>query len=37
MQQVLPLMLDWLSQAPDPDLGLSQLRLLMAHTRDHGA
>ena len=37
MQQVLPLMLDWLSQSPDPDLGLSQLRLLMAHTRDHSA
>ena len=37
MQQVLPLMLDWLSQSPDPDLGLAQLRLLMAHTRDHAA
>ena len=37
MHQVLPLMLDWLSQSPDPDLGLSQLRLLMAHTRDHAA
>ncbi|HUG08882.1 MAG TPA: bifunctional [glutamine synthetase] adenylyltransferase/[glutamine synthetase]-adenylyl-L-tyrosine phosphorylase [Acidimicrobiia bacterium] len=37
MQQVLPLMLDWLSQSPDPDLGLAQLRLLMAHTRDHSA
>lgn len=37
MQQVLPLMLDWLSQSPDPDLGLSQLRLLMANTRDHAA
>lgn len=37
MQQMLPLMLDWLSQSPDPDLGLSQLRLLMAHTRDHAA
>ncbi|HUG33022.1 MAG TPA: bifunctional [glutamine synthetase] adenylyltransferase/[glutamine synthetase]-adenylyl-L-tyrosine phosphorylase [Acidimicrobiia bacterium] len=37
MQQVLPLMLDWLSRSPDPDLGLSQLRLLMAHTRDHAA
>lgn len=35
MHQVLPLMLDWLSQSPDPDLGLAQLRLLMAHTRDH--
>lgn len=37
MQQVLPLMLDWMSQSPDPDLGLSQLRLLMANTRDHAA
>lgn len=37
MQQVLPLMLDWLSQSPDPDLGLAQLRLLMAHTPDHSA
>jgi [glutamine synthetase] adenylyltransferase / [glutamine synthetase]-adenylyl-L-tyrosine phosphorylase len=37
MQQMLPLMLDWLSQSPDPDLGLAQLRLLMAHTRDHSA
>ena len=35
MQQVLPLMLDWLSQSPDPDLGLAQLRLLIANTRDH--
>lgn len=37
MHQVLPLMLDWLSQSPDPDLGLAQLRLVMAHTRDHAA
>jgi glutamate-ammonia-ligase adenylyltransferase len=37
MHQVLPLMLDWLSQSPDPDIGLAQLRLLMAHTRDHAA
>ena len=37
MHQMLPLMLDWLSQSPDPDLGLAQLRLLMAHTRDHAA
>lgn len=37
MLQTLPLMLDWLSQSPDPDLGLSQLRLLLAHTPDHGA
>ncbi|HEY7824344.1 MAG TPA: hypothetical protein VIG24_15990, partial [Acidimicrobiia bacterium] len=35
MHQVLPLMLDWLSQSPDPDLGLAQLRVLMARTRDH--
>jgi [glutamine synthetase] adenylyltransferase / [glutamine synthetase]-adenylyl-L-tyrosine phosphorylase len=26
MQQLLPLMLDWLSTSPDPDLGLLQLR-----------
>ncbi len=37
MQQMLPLMLDWLSRSPDPDLGLSQLRLLLANTPDHGA
>ena len=37
MQQVLPLMLDWLSQSPDPDLGLGQMRLLLANTTDHGA
>lgn len=37
MLQALPLMLDWLSQSPDPDLGLGQLRLLLAHTPDHGA
>ncbi len=37
MHQALPLMLDWLSQSPDPDLGLSQLRLLLAHGPDHGA
>ncbi|HZD24417.1 MAG TPA: putative nucleotidyltransferase substrate binding domain-containing protein, partial [Acidimicrobiia bacterium] len=35
MHQVLPLMLDWLSQSPDPDLGLAQLRLVLAHTPDH--
>ncbi|MET0912660.1 MAG: bifunctional [glutamine synthetase] adenylyltransferase/[glutamine synthetase]-adenylyl-L-tyrosine phosphorylase [Acidimicrobiales bacterium] len=28
MQQLLPLILDWLSQAPDPDLGLLTLRHL---------
>ena len=29
MQQLLPLMLDWLSTSPDPDLGLLQLRNLL--------
>jgi [glutamine synthetase] adenylyltransferase / [glutamine synthetase]-adenylyl-L-tyrosine phosphorylase len=37
MQQALPLTLDWLSRSPDPDLGLAQLRLLLANTSDHGA
>lgn len=37
MHQVLPLMLDWLSQSPDPDLGLAQLRLLLSRTSDHAA
>lgn len=37
MQQALPLTLDWLSRSPDPDLGLAQLRLLLANTADHGA
>lgn len=35
MHQVLPLMLDWLSQSPDPDLGLAQLKLLLARSTDH--
>lgn len=35
MNQVLPLMLDWLSQSPDPDLGLAQLRLVLTHVPDH--
>ena len=35
MHQILPLMLDWLSLTPDPDLGLEQLRLVLARTRDH--
>ncbi|MBW3667058.1 MAG: bifunctional [glutamine synthetase] adenylyltransferase/[glutamine synthetase]-adenylyl-L-tyrosine phosphorylase, partial [Actinobacteria bacterium] len=35
MHQALPLMIDWLSLSPDPDLGLAQLRLLLAHTPDH--
>lgn len=37
MNQILPLMLDWLSQSPDPDLGLAQLRLLMARSSDHAS
>lgn len=37
MHQLLPLMLDWLSLAPDPDMGLAQLRTLLAHNRDHTA
>jgi len=35
MQQLLPLMLGWLSTSPDPDLGLEQLRLLAATTPGH--
>ncbi len=35
MQQLLPLMMDWLSQAPNPDLGLAQLRLLVTSTPDN--
>ena len=37
MQQVLPLTLDWLSLSPDPDLGLAQLRLLLARSPDHSS
>jgi len=37
MQQLLPLMLDWLSESPDPDLGLAQLRLLVGGADDHPA
>lgn len=37
MQQMMPLMLDWLSLSPDPDLGLSQLRTLLANTSDHSS
>src|SRR5262249_9610217 len=34
MQQLLPLLLDWLAVTPDPDLGLLQLRRLAeGHTR----
>jgi glutamate-ammonia-ligase adenylyltransferase len=36
MGQLLPLVLDWLSEAPDPDLGLQQLRDLAGH-RHHQA
>jgi [glutamine synthetase] adenylyltransferase / [glutamine synthetase]-adenylyl-L-tyrosine phosphorylase len=35
MRQVLPLMLDWLSLSPDPDLGLGQLRAVLTHVPDH--
>jgi glutamate-ammonia-ligase adenylyltransferase len=37
MQQMLPLMMDWLSDAPHPDLGLEQLRLLVTSIPDNGA
>lgn len=37
MRQIMPLVLDWLSQSPDPDLGLAQLRILLAHSTDHAA
>jgi glutamate-ammonia-ligase adenylyltransferase len=37
MDQVLPLMLDWLSLTPDPDLGLAQMRIVLANTPDHAA
>ncbi|MDP9145093.1 MAG: bifunctional [glutamine synthetase] adenylyltransferase/[glutamine synthetase]-adenylyl-L-tyrosine phosphorylase, partial [Actinomycetota bacterium] len=37
MDQMLPLMLDWLSLTPDPDLGLAQLRTVLANTPDHAA
>ena len=30
-------MLDWLSLTPDPDLGLRQLRSVLANTPDHAA
>ncbi len=35
MQQMLPLMLDWLSTSPDPDLGLLQLRNLLGAKSRH--
>jgi glutamate-ammonia-ligase adenylyltransferase len=37
MQQLLPLMMGWLSESPDPDLGLSQLRLLVTTAAGHDA
>ena len=37
MQQLLPLMMEWLSAAPDPDLGLAQLRLLVVGEADNAA
>ncbi len=37
MHQTLPLMLDWLSRSPDPDIGLHQLGLLLARKNDHSA
>jgi len=37
MHQVLPLLLDWLSISPNPDLGLYQLRVLLANASDHSA
>lgn len=35
MQQLLPLMMRWLSESPDPDLGLAQLRLLVTTAAGH--
>ncbi len=35
MQQLLPLMLDWLSESPNPDLGLRQLSALVRGTTDN--
>ena len=34
MQQLLPLMLDWLADSPDPDLGLNQLVKLVESSSD---
>ncbi|MCK4177132.1 bifunctional [glutamine synthetase] adenylyltransferase/[glutamine synthetase]-adenylyl-L-tyrosine phosphorylase [Aciditerrimonas ferrireducens] len=36
MGQLLPLLLDWLSASPDPDLGLGQLRDLVARPHHRG-
>ncbi len=35
MHQVLPLLLDWLSISPNPDLGLYQLRVLLANATEN--
>jgi glutamate-ammonia-ligase adenylyltransferase len=35
MQQLLPLMMGWVSESPDPDLGLAQLRLLVTTATGH--
>jgi glutamate-ammonia-ligase adenylyltransferase len=35
MDQMLPLMLEWLADSPNPDLGLEQLRLLILGGGDH--
>jgi glutamate-ammonia-ligase adenylyltransferase len=35
MTQLLPLMLQWLADTPNPDLGLSQLRALVAESSDN--
>ena len=37
MHQLLPLMMEWLSASPDPDLGLTQLRLLVTDAADNTA
>lgn len=37
MRHMLPLIMEWLSLAPDPDLGLSQLRMLLGETADAGS
>ncbi|HKY47356.1 MAG TPA: bifunctional [glutamine synthetase] adenylyltransferase/[glutamine synthetase]-adenylyl-L-tyrosine phosphorylase [Acidimicrobiia bacterium] len=35
MQQLLPLMVEWLADTPNPDMGLSQLTTLVAASRDN--
>ena len=35
MQQLLPLMVEWLADTPNPDMGLSQLTTLVAVSRDN--